>query len=320
MAKKTVTVFGATGEAGVACVDELIRQKVFDVCVLARKPGQAERSSSGLHQGDAKKKKQYADWEKNGVTIKLVDATSCEDLIPALDGTDYLVSCVPINATESQYPLIWACKEAGVERFVPSEFGFIYEFEQFLPTDTMHRATARQKAFIRRVIEMAGLDYTIIPAGQWPEYYMLEPVAVMGDGENKVAWSSGPDAGRIIPHVLAHPASRNAICPVAATAYCTWNELLAVREKVLGRKVERHYLSRDQWRAAYAKQPPGAIKLIMAIGVAATESPDGMQLWGNWNATYIPEFKGTPLEELFRTRIEPFVEVARQALTAAGEL
>ena len=66
------------------------------------------------------------------------------------------MSCVPINATESQYPLIWACKEAGVERFVPSEFGFIYEFEQFLPTDTMHRATARQKAFIRRVIEITG--------------------------------------------------------------------------------------------------------------------------------------------------------------------
>jgi len=320
MAKKTVTLFGATGEAGIACVEELIRQNLFDVAVLARKPGQVEKSSSGLNRSEGKKKQQYDAWAKKGVAIKHVDATSQEDLVPALEGTDYLVSCVPINATESQYPLIWAAKEAGVERFVPSEFGYIYEFEQFLPTKTIHRTMARQKAFIRRVIELAGLDYTIIPAGMWPEYYMLEPVAVMGNGENKVSWSTGPDVGRIIPHVLAHPASKNAICPVAATAYCSWNEMLDVREKVLGRKVERHYLGVDEWRAAYAKQPPGAVQLLMAIGVAATETPEGMSLWGNWNKTYLPDFKGTPLDVVFRDRIEPYLVELRAALVAAGEL
>ncbi|MGB8464644.1 MAG: hypothetical protein WCE49_06845, partial [Terrimicrobiaceae bacterium] len=76
---------------------------------------------------------------------------------------------------------------------------------------TVHRTWARQKVFIRRVIELAGLDFTIIPAGLWPEYYMLEPVRVMGDPDRKVSWSTG----RIIPHVLSHPLSRNAICPVA---------------------------------------------------------------------------------------------------------
>jgi uncharacterized protein YbjT (DUF2867 family) len=37
--KKTVIVFGATGTAGSACVDELIRQQEFNVQVLARKGG-----------------------------------------------------------------------------------------------------------------------------------------------------------------------------------------------------------------------------------------------------------------------------------------
>ena len=85
-----------------------------------------------------------------GVEVRSADVTDCNELIPALEGTDYLVSCVPLTATESQYPLIWAAKEAGVERFVPSEFGAIYEWEQSLPTDTVHRAIARQKVFIRR--------------------------------------------------------------------------------------------------------------------------------------------------------------------------
>jgi hypothetical protein len=48
MSKKTVSIFAATGTAGVACVNEFINQELFDVNVLARKPGQQERSSSGM--------------------------------------------------------------------------------------------------------------------------------------------------------------------------------------------------------------------------------------------------------------------------------
>ena len=320
MSKKTVTVYGATGSAGVACVNEFIRQGLFNVCVLARQSGQTERSSSGMTKSEAQKQAQYAEWEAQGVTIKHVDVTIAESLVPALRGTDYVVSCVPLYATESQYPLIWAAKEAGVERFVPSEYGAIYEFEQFWQTDTTHRLMARQKAFIRRMIEMAGMDFTIIPAGAWIEYYMMEPVMIMGDPDTKIAWSTGVDVGRIIPHVLAHPASRNAICPVAATAWCSWNELLEVRERGLGRKVTSQQLTPEQWRAAYAQQGPGAIQTLLAIGVAIADTPDGMSLFGNWNKTFIPEFKGTPLDQLFAHTVEPFVAAVRESLIASGEL
>lgn len=311
--KKTVTVLGATGVAGSACVDELIQQQKFSVQVLERTSKQQETSSSGVLRSDSEKQGQYAAWRSKGVDIIQADVTQHSSLIPALEGTDYLVSCLPYSATETQYAAIYAAREAGVERFVPSEFGAIYEWEQFWPTHTEHRAMARQKAFIRRVIELAGLDYTIIPAGLWPEYYLMEPVGVMGDPDRKMSWSTGRDVGRIIPHVLAHPASRNAVCPVAATAYCSWNELLAAREDILGRKVARNYLSGEQWKAAYAQQAPGAVKTLMAIGVALSECPEGMPLWANWNAMHLPEFKGTPLSELFPGYIEPFVA----AMTAA---
>ncbi len=320
MSRKVVTIFGATGVAGVSCVDEFIRQDMFDVCVLARRSGQAERSSSGVTKSEAQKQAQYDAWSSRGVTVKQVDVTIAEALVPALEGTDYVVSCVPLYATESQYPLIWAAKEAGVERFVPSEYGAIYEFEQFWQTSTTHRLMARQKAFIRRMIEMAGMDFTIIPAGAWIEYYMMEPVLVMGDPDCKVGWSTGADVGRIIPHVLANPASRNAICPVATTAWCSWNELLAVRERVLGRKVERHNWSAEQWRGAYAQQAPGAIQTLLAIGVAVSDTPAGMSLFGNWNKTFIPEFAGTPLDEVFLKTVEPFVAAMRAGLIASGEL
>lgn len=311
--KKTVTVYGATGVAGSACVDEMLKQGLFNVQVLLRQGQDRDRSTLGP-RGESDKQALYANWRERGVKLIEADVASHASLIPALQGTDYLVSCAPYAATESQYALIFAAREAGVERFVPSEYGFIYEWEQFWPGDTEHRTMARQKAFIRRVIELAGMDYTIIPAGLWIEYYMLEPVAVMGDGTTKMAWSSGSDVGRIIPHVLAHPASRNAVCPVAATTYCSWNELLEARERVLGRKVERNYLGAEQWQAAYAAQPPGPIKTVMAIGVAATQCPEGMPLWANWNGLHLPEFKGTPLEQLFPNYIEPFTAAMQASL------
>lgn len=314
MGKKTVTVFAATGMAGSACVEELLRQDVFNVQVLIRAAGQQEKSSSGLLNAVEEKKKRWADWERRGVVVREADVTDHASLIPALRGTDYLVSCVPLFATESQYPLIWAAKEAGVERFVPSEFGFIYDWEQFWPTDNAHKTAARQKAFIRRVIELAGLDFTIIPAGLWIEYFMAEPVGVMGDGNTKFSWSTASDVGRIIPHILAHPASRNAVCPVAATAYCTWNELLDVRERVLGRKVARNYVSNSDWKKIYDAEPEGPMKAILGIGVAATECPEGMPLWANWNAMHLPKFQGTPLEKLFPEFIEPRVKELQSML------
>lgn len=312
MTRKTVTVFSATGVAGSACVEELLAQDIFNVRVLLREGNASEKSSSGFILSSEEKQKKWADWQERGVELRSADINSVEELVPALQGTDYLVSCVPLYATESQYPLIYAAKAAGVERFVPSEFGFIYEWESRQPTLTVHSRIARQKVFIQRMIEMAGMDYTIIPAGLWPEYYMLEPVGIMGDGNQKFSWSTGKDVGRIIPHVLAHPASRNAICPVAATAYCTWNELLDVRERVLGRAVERNYMNGAEWKAAYSAAPDGPMKTILGIGVAATEQPEGMPLWANWNGLYLPEFKGTPLEELFVDYIEPFTAAMKE--------
>lgn len=312
---KTVTVFAASGTAGQACVNEFLTHPDFNVRVLKRKPGQQEKSSSGLTLEQEQKQKMWDDWSGRGAEIREADVTDHADLIPALEGTDYLVSCVPLFATESQYPLIFAAREAGVERFVPSEFGYIYEWEQFWPSPHAHRMMARQKAFIRRMIELAGLDYSIVPAGLWPEYYMAEPVLVPGDGERKVAWSTGADVGRILPHVLAHPLSRNAVCPVAATAYLSWNELLAEREKLLGRKVERQHWSADDFRQAHEKAEPGFYRdVLLAIGLAGAECPEGMPLWANWNGMHLPEFKGMPPDELFPNVIEPTAEYLQTVL------
>jgi hypothetical protein len=89
---------------------------------------------------------------------------------------------------------------------------------------------------------------------------------------------------------------------------------------VSGCEVECRQLTTEQWRAAYARQGPGAIQTLLAIGVAIADTPAGMSLFGNWNKTFIPEFKGTPLDELFINTVEPFVAAMREGLIASGEL
>ena len=107
----------------------------------------------------------------------------------------------------------------------------------------MHRPIARQKVFIRRMIELAGLDYTIIPAGFWPEYYLLEPVG--RDGRRRADRCRGPPVATSAASFRTCSRTRRRATrsvPVAATAYCSWDELLDVRERLLGRKVARNYL------------------------------------------------------------------------------
>lgn len=314
--KKTVTVIAPTGVVGSSCVNELIKQDHFNTQVLVRRNSAVEKSSFRPLHSSSVKQHMIEDWQSKGVTIKEADASDSHDLIQSLSGTDIVISCVPFTATNSQYAYIYAAKEAGVERFVPSEFGYIYEWEQFWPTDTAHKAMAKEKVFIRRMIEMSGMDFTIIPCGLFPEYFMIEPIQIIGDGNQKFSWSTGSDAGRIIPHVLAHPLSKNAVCPVAATAYLSWHELLAERSKVLGRPIERNYPNEQNWREIYQQaeqQKDGVMMTMGAIALASLECPEGMPLWANWNNKHLPDFQGTPMKTLFEDIIEPFVKAATEA-------
>lgn len=57
------------------------------------------------------------------VTVEKVDYGSVESLKAALQGQDAVVSSIATVAIGSQNPLIDAAVQAGVKRFIPSEFG-----------------------------------------------------------------------------------------------------------------------------------------------------------------------------------------------------
>ncbi|KAH6654297.1 hypothetical protein BKA67DRAFT_592489 [Truncatella angustata] len=99
---KNVAVIGASGNVGKPITEALLADG-FNVTVLTR------NSSSSTFP--------------SGVTVKKVDYDSVKSLEDALQGQDAVVSAAASPAVGNQYPIIDAALNAGVKRFIPSEFG-----------------------------------------------------------------------------------------------------------------------------------------------------------------------------------------------------
>lgn len=102
MAIKNVVHIGAAGSLGEVVLQRLLASD-FNVKVLRR-----EGSKSTL---------------PNGVTVIDADFSSKESLVAALKDVDAVVSTIANFAVPSQQIIIDAAIEAGVQRFIPSDFG-----------------------------------------------------------------------------------------------------------------------------------------------------------------------------------------------------
>ncbi|KAL4948212.1 hypothetical protein BDW69DRAFT_176950 [Aspergillus filifer] len=103
-----IALAGATGNLGQPILNHLL-EKNYIVTVLSRKNGTSSKLTPHPN-----------------LTIKEVDFTSVEPLTAALNGPTppkVLISCLATLAIGSQNPLVDAAVAAGVQRFIPAEFG-----------------------------------------------------------------------------------------------------------------------------------------------------------------------------------------------------
>lgn len=140
MAPVKVALAGATGNVGVPIFNALVAAG-HHVVVLTRKDS---GTSSKLPKSD-------------NVTIKEVDYTSVPELTSALSGVKVVVSTLATTSVGAQNPLIDAAIAAGVERFLPSEFG----------SDTLNSKTSKLPVFKFKV---ATQDYLREKAASNPSF------------------------------------------------------------------------------------------------------------------------------------------------------
>jgi len=182
------------------------------------------------------------------------------DLTPIKIGFDTVISALGRSAIHLQIPLIKVAEESDtIKRFFPSEYGTDIEYFPDSNKEKPHQEKLKVRKYIRE--HTKRLTFTYVVTGPYPEYYIgANPSApeigsfdvkakqawLLGDGNEKVSFTTMPDVGTLVVASLKHPEeSRNAILKVNSFT-STGNEILAEFEKQTGSKWEVHHTSLDE--------------------------------------------------------------------------
>jgi uncharacterized protein YbjT (DUF2867 family) len=247
----TVAVAGGTTGIGSNIVRAILATKKHELVVLSR----SERP----------------DLSKQGVSVHVVDYTSHEHLIKALEGVHTVISCIwsfdPDLGT-SQLALLKAAQDAGAKRFVPSDWA----------TDRYDAISAYAlKATVWDAVQASGLEYTRFINGLWMNIWGLgaprnetEALAgysgppflidlkarsalIPGNGSQKVAFTNMRDIGKFVAASLDlphwEPDSR------IVGDKLSYEEVVTLAERITGHSFEKTYYPEAQIDSVLAGNP-----------------------------------------------------------------
>ncbi|ORX98692.1 NAD(P)-binding protein [Basidiobolus meristosporus CBS 931.73] len=232
----TVAVAGGNGGIGRFITEALIRNN-YRVTVLTRSEGTSIP----------------------GAKTVIVDYHSHASLVEVLRGIDAVVSAISGAAIlDGQLQLIDAAIEAGVKRFLPSEYGvdlrslgdiesefqILYDFE-LAPKNDIREKLINHQDTISWTFVNAGIftDTTLIPELGFD--LANKCVTLVGDGNALVSWSNRHDVGEYVAAVLANPDTRNKEVNFAADTK-SLNEVVADIERTHNTKLRVSYQSVEE--------------------------------------------------------------------------
>jgi len=271
MAIQKVVLIGAGGNLGPHILQGLLDAK-FDVTIVARK------SSTSKFPSGVK-------------VVSVGDEYPYSEVVSVFKGQDAVISTIAGMATTVQKTLIDAAVEAGVQRFIPAEFGSeVNEAEAeknpiFLP-----------KLEIRRYLqskESAGLTWTGVANNAFFEWGLEvgflhfdiknRKADIWEDGAFKFRTSTWHTIGTATAGALKNPeATKNRMIHVQ-TFQVSQNELLAELEKATGSKWEvqkidgKKFTEENEKKVAQGDIGAG-YNLIWAHIVGGGDYPEGTVL------------------------------------------
>ncbi|XP_054777617.1 phenylcoumaran benzylic ether reductase POP1-like [Prosopis cineraria] len=192
-----------------------------------------------------------------GVNLVPGDLFDHESLVKAIKQVDVVVCTVGFKLLADQDKIISAMKEAGnVKRFVPSEFG--NDVDRVNTVDPAKTVFAT-KAKIRRAIEAEGIPYTYVCNFFFSGYFLpslcqsgatvppRDKVVILGDGDPKAVFNKEEDIAIYTIKAVDDPRTLNKTLYVKPEANIySFNELVSLWEKKIGKSLERVYVPEDQ--------------------------------------------------------------------------
>ena len=202
---------------------------------------------------------------------------------------------------DGQVQLIEASLGAGVDHVVYLSFSGNVRGD--FP---LHQA----KRAVERRLQESGLAYTIVRPSFFMEVWLsphagFDPVGgsvrVYGSGESRVSMISAGDVARYVAGCVDNPAVRRQVIELGGPEAVTWNSVVALFERALGREVTRQFVP----EAALEQQMTGAGEPLqrtlagLALAVARGDVIDPAPALAKVDITL------TPVEEFVRRVTAP---------------
>ncbi|RUS24078.1 hypothetical protein BC938DRAFT_474162, partial [Jimgerdemannia flammicorona] len=232
-----------------------------------------------------------------GVEVVAAEYTDPAGLVKALKGVDVVVSTVGTAVIETQISLIKAAEEAGVKRFIPSEFGSDISK---IPSPVFNH-----KRQISEYLRTTTLEYTIFYTNYWLDTILFfaewdltaGKAIIIGDGNDRFTVTHRKDVAKFVVASLSNPKSRNAVHGTAS-AVVTWRELLSLAEKHSGKKFDVTYKDLGSVQAELAATKDFTHEYVRdtVLSIAA----QGLGLVEESVAVDYPEIKVITPDQFFR--------------------
>jgi hypothetical protein len=170
-----------------------------------------------------------------------VDFTSVESLTAALRGVDAVVSTVSGTALDGQTVLIDAAVAAGVNRFIPSEFGSCTTSSKVenLP---VYAPMFKIKRYLDDQAKAGKLTWTVLACGGFMEFvfghfpFVLDfanhKATLYDEGDNRFSSTSLSNIGKAVAGILKNPEeTRNRVVRVSEVIL-TQNMVLGIAQDI----------------------------------------------------------------------------------------
>ncbi|XP_076894210.1 eugenol synthase 1-like [Bidens hawaiensis] len=244
--KSKILIIGGTGYIGKFIV-EASAKAGHPTYLLVRESTLSDPSKSALIDS----------FKQSGVILVTGDLYDHESLVKAIKQVDVVISTVGHVQLGDQGKIIAAIKEAGnVKKFYPSEFG--NDVDRTNAVEPAKTAFAI-KVQIRRAIEAENIPHTYVSSNCFAGYFLptlaqanvtappRDKVVILGDGNTKVVFNDEHDIGTYTIKTVDDPRTLNKIVYIKPPGNIySFNELVALWEKKIGKTLEKVYLSEEE--------------------------------------------------------------------------
>jgi len=234
---KNVLIVGATGNLGPNIVKALVNNG-HQVSALMRPTSIADTS----------KTQPLTD---QGVELLEGSFEDHDSLKRACSNKDVVISCAGGDQLMNQIHLARAAKDAGVERFIPSEFGLDPFLAEKGSCDLFDA-----KAAVQAQIKETGIGFTPIYTNGFMEFWATglgelgpqsppDRAKIFGDGNMPAYMTALSDIGQYTAAIIEDPETIDKEVLIS-TSSSTQNEMISLWEDISGKEVEKEFVSTEQ--------------------------------------------------------------------------